>query len=105
MENTLLFCANCTWEIIPMLLGAWVLGSLFWWLLKGTNLLSRIKQLEGVEADLHQKNTDLQVELDSSRYHLDKSENLHSDLKNRFGTLEMKLLATAEQLRELKKKD
>ena len=28
--NILLFCANCTWEIVPMLLGAWILGGLFW---------------------------------------------------------------------------
>lgn len=85
-----------------MLLGAWILGSLFWWLLRGSGLMSRIKQLEGVEANLNKKNTDLQVDLDSHRYELDKSQNLHNDLKRRFGTLELKLRATEEQLRELK---
>jgi len=28
--NLFLICENCNWEIIPMLLGSWLLGLLFW---------------------------------------------------------------------------
>ena len=102
MDHILLFCANCTWEIIPMLLGAWILGSLFWWLLRGTNLVSQVNQLKEAEASLQEKNTALQLDLDSHRYNLNKEENMHKDLKQRYGSLELKLRATEEQLRELK---
>ncbi len=98
----LLFCANCTWEIVPMLLGAWILGSLFWWLLRGTNLVSQVKQLQTSEANLHQQNTDLQVELNSNRYELEKSQGSVAELRDRLGGLELKWRAAQEQIRELK---
>ena len=102
MENTLLFCANCTWEIIPMLLGAWILGSLFWWLLRGTEMKSKIKQLEASEASLKDKNTALQLDLDSKRYSLNKLEGEHSELKLKMGDTELKLKAVEEQLKDLR---
>lgn len=41
----LAFCKNCTWEILPMLLGAWLLGWLFWYLFHKPKYQNKIKDL------------------------------------------------------------
>ncbi len=40
-----LICKNCNWEIIPMLLGAWFLGLLFWMLFFKRRHNSTVEQL------------------------------------------------------------
>ena len=85
-----------------MLLGAWALGSLFWWLLRGSNLLSQVSQLKTSEAQLNQQNTDLQVELKSNRYEQEKSQTNLANLRDRLGSMEIKWRAAEEQLQALK---
>jgi len=41
----LAFCENCTWEILPMLLGAWMLGLFFWYLFFKPRYQNKIKDL------------------------------------------------------------
>jgi len=53
----LAFCENCTWEILPMLIGAWLLGWLFWWLLNRPKYQERITTLENEMGALHTKVT------------------------------------------------
>lgn len=103
MENTILFCANCTWEIVPMLLGAWLLGTAFWWLLKGNAMSTQIKELSTSETLLKEQGTKLQFDLDTKSYELDKLQTNHKDLKTRFGELELKWRAAKEQLDSWKK--
>lgn len=99
MENTLLFCANCTWEIIPMLLGAWLLGSAFWWLLKGNTMSTKIRELTTSETLWKDTSTKLQMDLDTKGYELTKLEGIHTDLKRKYDTMELKWRAAEEQLR------
>lgn len=105
MENTILFCANCTWEIIPMLLGAWLLGTAFWWLLKGNAMSSRITELTASEAVYKKKSTDLQLDLDTKGYELGKLETEHGDLRRKFDTMELQWRAAQEQIQNLTKDD
>ncbi len=42
MTLYLLFCKNCSWEILAMLIGAWLLGWLFWWLFHRPGYMKRI---------------------------------------------------------------
>lgn len=53
----LAFCENCTWEILPMLIGAWLLGWLFWWLFNRPKYQNRITTLENEMGALHTKVT------------------------------------------------
>lgn len=103
MENTILFCANCTWEIIPMLLGAWLLGTAFWWLLKGNAMSSRITELTASETVYKNKSNELQLELDTKRYELDKLQTGHGLLQRKFDDMELQWRVAKEQLENLQK--
>lgn len=66
--NLFLICENCNWEIIPMLLGAWVLGFLFWWLFFRSRNKSK---MENVSAEMEQAKIQLnklQRDLEAERY-------------------------------------
>ena len=41
----LAFCESCTWEILPMLIGAWFLGWLFWYLFHKPKYQNKINNL------------------------------------------------------------
>ncbi len=58
----LLFCANCTIELLPMLLGAWMLGGAFWYYFLGQKLRARSDKANAEMQLLQERNFQLEQE-------------------------------------------
>ncbi len=90
-------CTDCTWQIIPMLLGAWLLGWLFWWLFNRSTYQNRIAELEKDLKLWQDKATDLEAELSKLRYDYEKSAASLASLKGKYADLEVALAACEEE--------
>ena len=93
-----IFCPECTPWLLLMLLGAWLLGWLFWGLIKGTNYRIKIK---GIEEDLtrsNEQNTKLKEDLSSERYAHEKLSGNHKDLRNKYDQLDLNHKVEKEKL-------
>lgn len=65
----LLFCANCTMELLPMLLGAWLLGGLFWYFFLGSKMSKRYESLQREYRKLNDHYTQLEEDRDILKDH------------------------------------
>ncbi len=65
-------CTECTWQIIPMLLGAWLLGWLFWWLANRPKYQEIISGLEGDIDGLKTKVSGLEENVREAKYETEK---------------------------------
>jgi len=77
--GVLLICENCNWEIIPMLLIAWLLGILFWVALFRKRHKHKVSTLK---TDLDQANLKLEKDkrdLEAARY---KNQKLTDEVVN-----------------------
>ena len=75
----LLICENCNWEIIPMLIGAWLLGLLFWMALFRNR---HRKRTSALGTALDQANLNLEKgkrDLDAAKY---KNQKLTDEIVN-----------------------
>ena len=72
MENLFSSCPNCSWWLIPLLFGAWLLGWLFWGAFRGGSYKTTIKGLQGDLTDLRGQKTELETELAKSNYEYEK---------------------------------
>ena len=79
-----LICENCNWEIIPMLVGAWLLGLLFWMLFFKKR---HQKSLEGLTTQLDQTQIDLEKnkrDFEAAKY---KNQKLTDDITGHSKTI------------------
>ena len=80
------FCQDCTWELLPMLLGAWILGYFFWRFFSRPIYMRRIKELESDIEGWKNRANILEANLDSANYEKVKQSKemalLHEELKH-----------------------
>ncbi len=72
------FCADCTWELLPMLLGAWMLGWLLWSWVIGSRFRAERKTLQSELSQVKATNTSLEKDLSLVRH---EKENLAQDFR------------------------
>jgi len=72
MINLISWCPNCSWWLLPLLIGAWILGYLLWGSYKGGSYKNIIKGLQGDLTNLRGQKTDLETELAKSNYEYEK---------------------------------
>jgi chromosome segregation ATPase len=98
MINLALFCPECTPWLVLMLIGAWILGWLFWSIIKGSKYQTTINELKPQVTDLKKKNTDLRSDLSNQKYHLEKRNGEYDKLKSKHRDLDMKFKVQGEEL-------
>ncbi|MEM9819421.1 MAG: hypothetical protein AAF985_00055 [Bacteroidota bacterium] len=98
MIQLAIFCPECTPWLLLMLAGAWVLGGLFWALLKGTGYQSQIKSLSTELDQAHTENTNLKTAITQARYEVEKREGEFTKLKLKLGDLDLKYKVRGEEL-------
>ena len=98
MLSLTIFCPECTPWLLLMLAGAWILGWLFWSILKGSGYQSKIRTLESELDHLKTENTDLKTEISQARYEVEKQEGEFAKLKLKLGDLDLKFKAQGEEL-------
>lgn len=94
------FLSNCTWWLLPLLLLAFLLGMLFWHLLKVSGLLDRIKGLESDNGNLNTRISGLEGDLNAKSSALlglqgdyDGLNTKYNGLNGRFTTVQADYLA------------
>ena len=125
------FCENCSWEILPMLFGAWFLGWLFWWLLNSNKYQNKINNLETdietllakinapfyqvnleeneklrLSSDLNlaqKQNQDFNAQLNNLRTELDATKKSDLDFKTELSILTKNLVSAKNVNRDLHK--
>jgi chromosome segregation ATPase len=98
MINLAIFCPECTPWLVLMLLGAWILGWLFWSMIKGSKYQATINELRPQIADLKKKNTDLHTELSTEKYNLEKRNGEYDKLRSKYMDLDLKIKVQGEEL-------
>ncbi|MEM1318826.1 MAG: hypothetical protein AAGG75_01150 [Bacteroidota bacterium] len=92
------FCAECSWELIPMLLIAWLLGYLFWLLLNRSKYQSQIKDLTQQVDSWKDKSNSLEVDIKGIQYEKDKVDTEFATMRGKFADMQMEVMALKEQL-------
>lgn len=94
----LAFCENCTWEILPMLIGAWLLGWLFWYFFHKPKYQNKIDNLTSniaaIQTAAHAASlVDQEPNLDLQRLsdELKSSRNLNQDFNAQLKSLRSEL--------------
>ncbi|MGK0387927.1 MAG: hypothetical protein ACI94Y_000654 [Maribacter sp.] len=102
------FLSNCTWWLLPLLILAFLLGMLFWHLLKVSGLLDKIKELESDNENLNTMISRLEGSLTSKSNALralqgdyDGLNTEHDVLHSRFTTVQSDYLAERKLKGEL----
>ncbi len=98
MINLAIFCPECTPWLVLMLVGAWILGWLFWSLFKGTQYRSTINELNSQVTDLTGKNTDLSTDLRNEKYALEKRNGEYQKLNKENMDLDLQSKVKGEKL-------
>jgi len=91
------FCSECTWSILPFLLGAWLLGWLFWWLFNKSKYQTQINGLEDQIDSWKNKSNQFETELASAKYELDKLAKENNLLRSNYDDTLIRLKACEEQ--------
>ena len=66
------WCPNCSWWLLPLLLGAWFLGWLVWGAVKGGSYKNIIKGLQGDLTDLRSQKNEVETDLAKANYEFEK---------------------------------
>lgn len=98
MISLAIFCPECTLWLVLMLLGAWILGWLFWSMFKGAPYQASIKELQARVTDLDKKNTDLRTDLSNEKYNLEKRNGEYDKLKSKNMDLDLQFKVQGEKL-------
>ena len=98
MINLAIFCPECTLWLILMLLGAWILGWLFWSMIKGSSYQSAIREFKAQVEDLSKANTDLRTDLANEKYALEKRNGEYDKLRAKHMDLDLKFKVQGENL-------
>lgn len=91
------FCSACTWSILPFLLGAWLLGWLFWWLFNKSRYQAQIEELEGNINSWKNKSNQLEKDIAEAKYERQKLVDEHSSLRAKYNDTVIRLKACEEQ--------
>ncbi|MEM6963443.1 MAG: helix-hairpin-helix domain-containing protein [Bacteroidota bacterium] len=91
------WCPNCSWWLIPLLLGAWILGWLFWSWTRGASLS---KEVKGLHADV--KNWKTKFNTNQSELETTKSE--YEKLSGEYATMRTNLADYDSKYRTLEAK-
>lgn len=89
--SPLLFCAECTWEIIPMLLGAWLLGFLIWGAINRKRYKQRLEKLQMDREAMENSLAENQRSLDAEVYKHKKLTQRYLDLEKETKSLRLKV--------------
>jgi len=90
-------CWICTWWLLPLLVGAWFLGWLFWRLTGRQKYVTQIDQLQGQNRQLNVRLTDLNKDLATSQYEFDKLTEDYDILRSKNADLDIRLRACDEK--------
>ncbi len=97
-----IFCAECTPYLLLMLAGAWLLGWLFWKLLKEGNYKASIKNLEHELDNFKKENLNLKTDIADARYVVGKSEKEMMTLRSKIGDLDLQHKVRGEEISTMK---
>jgi len=86
-----------------MLAGAWVLGWLFWAMMKGSNYQSKIKMLSNELGIFKEKSVELEENLAKASYEAEKSKSELDSLQKKHSEMELGVYALKEQLEAAKR--
>ncbi|NNE29775.1 MAG: hypothetical protein HKN16_09060 [Saprospiraceae bacterium] len=95
MSMIFLFCAECTWEILPMLLGAWILGFLLWGAINRKRFKRKIEKFSA-------ENTETREKYEANKRTLDKEIYKNKKLTQKFMDLEKENISLRLDLDELR---
>ena len=87
------FCPNCSWWLLPLLLGAWLLGYLLWNWTKGSSYRSEVNGLHGDIKNWKKKFNETELELSQAKYEREKMGGEFATLKSRFADQDTKYQA------------
>ncbi len=90
-------CTVCSWQLLPMLLGAWILGWIFWQLFRGATLKNNIIDLKANVSKLKTSEAGLKEEISNVNYDKEK---IYADMlssRSQFDDLELKYNALYER--------
>ena len=93
-----IFCKGCTIPLILMLLGAWLLGWLFWWLFNRSTYMDKITGLEGELNKWKGRANGLEADLSAANYEKDKFSKEFAAEKAKKADAEMALRVCKESL-------
>ncbi len=97
-----IFCPECTLYLLLMLLGAWVLGWLFWKMFKESGYKSSIKKLEEEVERVNKNNVNLKAEISEARYEVEKSGEEIAKLRSKVGDLDLAAKVKEEEFNAFK---
>lgn len=72
MITLISWCPNCSWWLLPLLIGAWILGWLLWGAFKGGQFKNIIKGLQGDLTDLRTQKTEVETDLAKANYEFER---------------------------------
>ena len=91
------WCTDCSWWLLPLLFGAWILGWLLWALTKGSRYKSEINGLQGDIKNWKKRFTATESDLAQAKYDREKISAEYATTKSkladstfRYGALEKK---------------
>ncbi|MFK8006850.1 MAG: hypothetical protein AB8H03_10775 [Saprospiraceae bacterium] len=95
------WCPNCSWWLIPLLLGAWILGWLLWNWTKGSRLESEVNGLHGDIKNWKKKFTETESDLAQAKYDREKISGEFATAKSRLADSDVRYLALQGKYQEL----
>ncbi|MFK7770493.1 MAG: hypothetical protein AB8F94_00085 [Saprospiraceae bacterium] len=95
------WCVNCSWWLIPLLLGAWILGWLLWDWTKGSRLESEKKGLHGDIKNWKKKFTETESDLAQAKYDREKISGEFATAKSRLADSDVRYRALESKYKEL----
>jgi len=97
-----IFCAECTPYLLLMLAGAWILGWLFWKLLKEGGYKDSIQKLEHQVDNFKKENLNLKTEIADAKYVVGKNEKEMMSLRSKIGDLDLQHKVRGEEIVNMK---
>ncbi|HFC00875.1 MAG TPA: hypothetical protein ENJ53_08745, partial [Phaeodactylibacter sp.] len=88
--NMFSWCSNCSWWLLPLLFGAWLLGYLLWNWTTGKRLKGEIEDLRANIKNWKTKFNDTEKELAQARYDQEKLNGEYATLKTRLANNDAK---------------
>ncbi len=98
------WCPNCSWWLIPLLLGAWILGWLLWDWTKGSNLRNEVNGLHGDIKNWKKKFIDTESDLKQAKYDQEKISGEFATIKSKLADSELRFQAMADKYDDLESK-
>ena len=95
------WCVNCSGWLIPLLLGMWFLGWLFWEWSKGSRLRSEVNGLHGDIKNWKKKFTETESDLAQAKYDREKISGEFATVKSRLADSDVRYRAMEEKYNQI----